>query len=182
MPSPIAHSAVGYLIYRFSDRKQLPAQPRKGLYLLLAALFFSLLPDIDFVPGLLFGDISRYHNQGTHSLLAALAAGLAAGLVVKAWKGSFLFGFRLAFVPYALHILMDAFTYGGRGVKLLWPLTSQRFDSPLSLFIGARWSEGLWNVEHLPTLFSELLFTGVIFLAVWVYDRIVSARAPCPET
>jgi inner membrane protein len=184
MPSPIAHAAVGYLIHTVRERKN-PTPSKTGdrsrVFVLLAVVFFSVLPDIDFLPGLLIGDIGRFHNQGTHSLLAALAVALLAGLAARWRKASFRSWFGLAFISYSIHLLMDALTFGGRGVKLFWPFSQERYDMPVSLFLGARWSEDLWNVEHLPTLFSELAFAGLIFLGVWLYDRYTCSRKPCPE-
>jgi inner membrane protein len=176
MPSPIAHAAAGYLIYRIRGKEN--KNSRWRLRLLLAALFFSLLPDADFLPGLLVGDVGRFHNQGTHSILAAIVVAAAAGLAARLWGGRARLWAGTALVSYGMHVVMDMFTYGGRGVKLFWPLSAQRFESPVALFIGARWSEGLWNPEHLVTLYSELVFTGVILFIAWLYHRLKGPRLP----
>jgi membrane-bound metal-dependent hydrolase YbcI (DUF457 family) len=176
---------MGYLISRvnpryYHDGKK--AQPRQRLLLLLAAVFFSLMPDIDILPGLLMGDIGRFHNQWTHSLIVGSGVALLAGLIALWRKDSFRFWFLLAWVSYSFHVIMDAFTWGGRGVMLLWPLTDQRFEGgPVSLFMGVRWSEGVWSPEHLLTLVTELAFVGLVYLAAWVYERFACARTPCPE-
>jgi hypothetical protein len=83
----------------------------------------------------------------------------------------------LILVAYDLHVLMDFFTYDSRGVMLLWPFSALRFESTVSLFYGVRWSKGLWAVEHLITLFSELTFALVIlFLGRWIGARRMGAN------
>jgi hypothetical protein len=60
---------------------------------------------------------------------------------------------------------MDFFTVS-RGVMLFWPLTDQRFVSPVKLFTGLHWSQGVWSVHHLYTIFSEGIFVLSVFLLV----------------
>ena len=45
---------------------------------------------------------------------------------------------------------------------LFWPLSSHRFSSPLLLFYGVRWSDGLFSIHHLSTVLNELLFALVL--------------------
>jgi len=162
MPSPIAHLAAGCAIYRGWR-----AGTSRTWLLVGAALFFSLLPDCDAAIGILLGNLARYHNNLTHSLTAAFAAGLlglSLGFVLDRPAATRWFG--LAFTCYGLHVAMDFFTVG-RGVMFLWPFTSHRFISPIKLFYGLHWSQGVFSRLHIWTFLSETAFILVVLVALW---------------
>jgi membrane-bound metal-dependent hydrolase YbcI (DUF457 family) len=168
MPSPIAHTAAGYAIYRVLEHR-LPRVwllPRGHRALaVLGVLFFALMPDLDAVPGVLFGNLHRYHNQFTHSLLVGAAVGLAAAAgarllrVPTPW-----WWFSVAFLGYELHVGLDYFTTG-RGVMALWPLTDARFQPPAYAFFGLGWALSFTNPQHLWTVANETAF-AVLVLAM----------------
>jgi hypothetical protein len=61
MPSPIAHLSAGYAIYRlYKDRLpgSTPALLKIPFQLVLISVL-SLLPDLDFVLGLIFDDVEK---------------------------------------------------------------------------------------------------------------------------
>lgn len=163
MPSPIAHLTAGYALYalgRSRLRQSVAPVPRS----LFVALGFSMLPDMDSVLGLLAGDFGRFHNNATHSLLIGLIVALGFGLWLRQRRnpnaGTWFF---LALLGYELHILMDSATLG-RGVMAWWPLSADRYNLPIPLFFGFRWSDGLWSMNHVVTVVTELLFAGVVAL------------------
>ena len=169
MPSPFAHLTAGYLVAHFAgDKLPLGGQPRSGVLLRAAILGgISLLPDLDAVPGLLVGDIGRYHNNASHSLLAGGGVALLAGLLAAALlggrrKAAWLAWSGASLTAYLLHVSMDLFT-GERGVLLLWPLPV-RFTAPFKLFYGVQWGLGWISAWHLWTLFTEFLFFAGLFL------------------
>ncbi len=126
----------------------------------------SLVPDVDAVPGLVAGDIRFFHNAAMSSLAAALIVSLiAAGVFSWKYRFSLLFGFAVAFVSYATHLLMDFFT-AGRGVMLLWPFVTERFVSPVKLFYGLHYSDGLLSPRHLWTVLTEMMFVIGLLLAL----------------
>jgi inner membrane protein len=132
--------------------------------MLCVVLGLSILPDLDSVAGFLFGDLGAYHNQFSHSLFSGLAAALlAAGIARLAGSTRSAAWFWIALASYELHVLMDFFTLG-RGVRLFWPLTDQRFRSPVPLFYGLRWSEGWISPYHLITIATETLSVGILWL------------------
>jgi membrane-bound metal-dependent hydrolase YbcI (DUF457 family) len=141
----------------------------------------SLLPDIDVVPGLLTGDIGRFHNQLTHSLIVGLLVAPIVGLIVRqifatpgtAWIVASL-------ISYELHIIMDYFT-GERGVMLFWPLTATRFSAPVKLFAGVQWGNGLVSISHLYTLFTESLAILAVLVCVSLLARVRKARSSLPD-
>ena len=186
MPSPIIHTTAGYLIYRYSRRK-LPAEARHALgplsLLLAITVIFAMLPDFDALLGLVVGDIGRYHNQGTHSLVVGLAISLiVAACLCYRKKSSFLSWFLVLLIGYESHVVLDYFTNGGRGVMLFWPFSSERFLPPFTLFHGVRWSQGLYTTEHILTVASELLIVLVVFLAIWFFEGRKSRKTDLPVT
>ena len=175
MPSPIAHLGAGYVLFAFFRRHLSPAvieTTGRGLILLAICFFFSMLPDIDAVPGFLSGDMGRYHNQWTHSLLWALGlSALLAAIVYAVKRKAFLAWFTLLFSCYSIHIVMDYFTYG-RGVRLLWPVAADRFKSDPSFFGGLHWSEGLFSSNHIWTAIEEISFGAILIAAYHIFEFI----------
>lgn len=183
MPSPIAHGAAAYLLYRAVRRSNPPHQPlspsqqtsnpRPFHVWLLAELglfggivLLSLLPDLDVLPGILANDLGRFHNNRSHSFfLGALIAPLVGGAMWALQRSNFRRLTTIAFVAYSLHLVMDYFTVG-RGVMLWWPFSADRLTSPMPLFHGVRWSEGWWSANHGWTLLNELGWTALVLIAV----------------
>jgi inner membrane protein len=168
MPSPIVHSFLGYLVFRlFKKRLHWKGLQMIGPLPMLLALtvFFSLLPDIDSVLGVVMGDFGGIHNQWTHSLYTGLGFAVVFGMLIsRVQQTRFIKWFFLVLLCYQLHILADFLTFG-RGVMLFWPLTEERYTSPILLFYGVHWSQGLFSLKHLWTLVSELAFVaGIYFL------------------
>ncbi|MFW5941337.1 MAG: metal-dependent hydrolase [Chloroflexota bacterium] len=167
MPSPIAHTAAAYAIYRASrsDKKgnEGPARVHRAAPFLFV-VFLSLLPDFDFIPGILAGNIDGFHNTFSHSLFSGvIVAFLGAAILHWVWSGSALRWFALVLVSYELHVVMDYFTFG-RGVMLLWPFSDARYEPPVILFYGLRRSSGLITIKHLWTILSEGVFAAVVIL------------------
>jgi len=170
MPSPYAHLiAAGILATSNRRRAHNAGHPREDTVTLLA---FSLLPDLDVIPGLITGDLPAYHNQITHSLgcglLVCLLYTFLRHLLPTDRPMKRTFG--LAASAYGLHLLMDAMTWG-RGVMLLWPLSTTRWQPPLYLFYGLRHSEGLFSFRHAITLVTESLTMLPLLCAVWLLAR-----------
>ena len=171
MPSPIAHSVSGYVLTRLPVVKNAipswlwPITPAAALY----SLFVANLPDLDFLGQLLTG--LQLHRGPSHSLLAALAvSGLLAWLIYSyRRRSSYRVLFGLTFGLYSSHLLLDLFTAGGRGIPLLWPLSSQYFRAPFALFPGVHYSRGLWDNSHLIFISAELLYSLILLsgLQVW---------------
>lgn len=167
MPSPIAHLSVGYFLYYLFARR-IPAWQWKAarpwrFSIIVAAFFFlSMAPDLDALVGIATGNLGRYHNQWTHSLVACIGAALIFGVCLQMLlRDRIRYWIAAAFCCYGTHLLMDICSYG-RGIMALWPLTDERFLSPVLLFVGLHWSQDLWHPMHLLTLINELLFTAIL--------------------
>jgi hypothetical protein len=65
---------------------------------------------------------------------------------------------------------MDALT-ADRGVMMFWPLTGERYASPVKIFYGLQWGLGWFSPWHLWTLFTESLFVGIVLIAMNYFDR-----------
>ena len=145
MPSPLVHSATGYVIWRLIrtslDRRG-PGAPVWGLAALVLCIGVSIVPDFDFIVGMLAGNPGAYHNQFMNSAVAAGIVSLIAAALARSLAG-IRFGLALAaaLACYGTHLLMDFWTHG-RGLKLLWPFTDHRFQPPFPVFYGVRWSQG----------------------------------------
>jgi len=175
MPSPIIHISLGYLLYRIF-RHRVPERFMKRYValpmILILAIGISLLPDFDSIPGVLARDFGRYHNNITHSLFSGVIVSIfLAAIVWATLRSGFWIWFVIFTLGYSLHIIFDFFTMGQRGIMLLWPLTSERFDSPVKLFYGVRWSESLLSVVHLHTLLNEFSFVLMAGLILLIFER-----------
>ncbi len=174
MPSPVSHLTMGYVLYRVFGTR-LP-QEGSGSFgplpkLLIITGTLSLLPDIDVIPGVIFGDIGRFHNNVMNSLIFGLGfALLVAGSVWLTGRGKPGFWFLVVLVSYWLHILMDFLTVG-RGVMALWPFTPERYKPPLYVFYGLHWSDGWISIRHLWTILSEMALVLVVGLGLLALSR-----------
>jgi len=162
VPTPIGHSLTGLLVFGALTRPE----AWRPVPLAVAAAA-GVAADLDFLPGLLFGEPSRFHQGATHSLAAALAFGVLTGAVVRpAVLGPP--GRRMALFAllYASHLLLDLFavdTSAPVGIPLLWPLSEAALHAPVSLFAdvhhGTSWAAFV-NRHNLGTLGQEVLLFG----------------------
>ena len=174
MPSPLAHLTAGYVVYEVYRRKR-PHQDKKRIgpvsLLLIIVSILSLLPDVDSAAGILTGDFGRYHNNLTHSLLVGVGVSLAiSSLISIKDRANFTAWFIISLISYNLHIVLDFFTYG-RGVMAFWPLSSERFLSPVTLFYGLHWSDGWLSIRHLLTLVTEVGFVALVGIVVFLHHK-----------
>jgi membrane-bound metal-dependent hydrolase YbcI (DUF457 family) len=177
MPSPIAHLGAGYAIYR-AYRHRLP-EGRLRIWRfpleMMGVMGLSLLPDLDILPAVIFSDMETYHNNFSHSLLLAVpVALLIAAIFYLIYRSNFWLWFLICLISYDLHIVLDALT-AERGVMLLWPLTLNRFASPVKLFYGLQWGLGWFSIWHLWTVFTESLFVLIVLIAVNYFEKRIKA-------
>jgi inner membrane protein len=164
MPSPLAHSVSGYVFSKLWFKKRGLLISRKTMNFWLAyTVFIANAPDLDFAMQLFSDD--KIHRGFTHSVTAALAVSLFAGLIgLLFWKPRWKFLLLLTFMIYGLHLALDAFTAGGVGMKLLWPFTEEYYQFPFPLFPPVHHSRGLVDFSHLIFLSYELVYS---FLLLW---------------
>jgi len=137
MPSPVAHVLAGTLVYQTWPY----ATRRHSALLWTSCAALAVLPDLDFVPGLLSGAPWRFHPSPTHTLMAAGVAGVLGACLLHRWRRLSVATVLLLVAAYASHLALDYFNVDDRapfGMALLWPLTDARFLSPVPLFPGMR--------------------------------------------
>jgi inner membrane protein len=167
MPSPIAHSLVSLTL---ADRK-----PDKVSGFRWAAFWIVLgnFPDLDFIPGILIGDPSRYHHGPSHSILFVLLLAILAyyfyPFIFKRNRVALWTIFAVAFS----HLFLDTLTVdtgAPYGLPLLWPFTNTHDRFPFSLFLNINRGMSLHVLLTWHNLFAvilELLITLPFLLIVW---------------
>jgi hypothetical protein len=183
MPSPIAHLGAGYAIYRYYKEKLPQDRTRFWKFPLQLVLIagLSMLPDLDIIPALLFRDMRAYHNNASHSLLVGIpVAFIIAGMFQRVYRTRFWLWFGICLLSYDLHVIMDALT-AERGVMLFWPLTGERFASPIKLFYGLQWGLGLFSIWHVWTIFTESIFVAIVLAAVHYFQKRRSHETGIPS-
>ena len=143
MPSPVGHALGGLIVGEVLAPSAL---------LLCAAA--GVLPDIDFAWG--------GHNRETHSLGAAVIA----GLVVLAWKRSPRLALAVT-LSWASHVLFDWLGSDDTpplGVMALWPLNSSFYFADAYVFeaISRRYWLDNFFTHNAWAVIKELLILGPI--------------------
>ena len=125
MASIFGHGIVGYTLVKVTDTKSLN-------WLLLAAIFSTILPDLDVVGfnlGIAYGD--RLGHRGfTHSILFAVIWGVV--LMFTLGRKNKLIWFLVIFISTISHGILDAMTSGGKGVGFFIPFNNDRFFFPFN--------------------------------------------------
>ena len=157
MPSPLGHAlggiAVGWIVAP-------PRELSKDAMLRSAARFAvaANFPDVDF--------LFNWHQGPTHSIGAAVIAGLVVGAVTRRPR----LGIATA-CAYASHVLLDwlgADTMPPLGVMALWPLSQEHYLSRLDLFLGVLriYKPGFW-AYNIKSVVREALILGPVAWLVY---------------
>lgn len=187
MPMPIAHGAAGMAIYlafrpRFASAGGVPRGT--GWLLPAACLFLAVMPDLDFLPGLLRGQPNLYHQGVTHSLCVLTAFCLSVffllntrvrGLAPHFSRTRLLFCLLAASLSHPVLDLFSLDTSTPVGVPLFWPVNSARFSAGWPIFLnvqradlpGAAFFLSLFSLHNLLAALREAVFgVAVILLAL----------------
>ena len=130
MPLPVIHSYVGYKIYKAS----LSDEQKKNWRIAAFVMLIANLPDLDMIPGMIFGNPEAFHRSITHSLFGAFICSMLVSscvFLVSRFKpkaeglGSHVSGrvsrvFLLTFFAYGSHLILDGFT--GQLKYIFWPI------------------------------------------------------------
>ena len=150
MAAPAGHYLVGLSIAQGMTRDE--AEGRRALWLRVVAM----------LPGLLVGNIGRFHHDISHSLLAATVFSIAASLLLIRLKSErALFYFIAYFLVYASHPALDTITIDAGapfGIPLFWPIIAQTFRSPWLILPNVRRnSASLFRVHNVHLIIREVL-------------------------
>jgi inner membrane protein len=148
MPSPVGHSLMGYIIYRTTGKSgQVRSWPQ-----IVACLFGANAPDLDFVPGLIVGDLGRFHQGPSHSTTFAILFALVACPFFSRPLRAFVIGFSL----YLSHVLLDYLVQDPTaplGVPLFWPLSDRYYMAPFA-FLSSFDRPDILTVPAIPAFFT----------------------------
>lgn len=174
MCTPVGHSLFGvflWSVFILPARQSLNYLWRwsRGQWdgLVLAVLMANLC-DLDYLPGLLTGDLNAWHYTFTHSIGWVVLAGAGTSLI---WKGlqPAVSGrtIVLIFAALASHLLLDWFTASGnthRGLMAGWPFSLQRTTSPVSIFprVAKDTLGDLWQWRNLVPVLVDLAVMGTL--------------------
>ena len=174
MPSPVAHSLMGYMIYRATKRPvEVHRWPLVALY-----LFSANAPDLDFIPRFLVGEPHRYHHGISHSIGVGLLFALTFSLFpLLREPDSFRRNFATFFCLYGSHIVLDYFSIDTSmpyGEPLFWPLSNAYYIAPVAFLPDIR--RALSVSEFIPSLFSlhNLWAASVEFLLLLPFLLLVA--------
>lgn len=172
----VGHIAVGMAAARAYRRGQRVRWSVVTSMVLWSGL--SLLPDADVIGfrfGVHYGD-AWGHRGATHSLLFALLAGTAVGLLAPLFAASPLRTASCAIAVLASHGLLDTLTDGGLGCALSWPFDPHRYFAPWRPIPVAPIGKAYFTSHGLRVAATELgMFLPVIAYALWPRRRNAAA-------
>ena len=182
MPSPIGHALGGALVgaalapwrtWRVSTPLATLAAACRSRFVVAAAVA-ACLPDLDFVWG--------RHNMETHSLGAAVAAGLLVGAVTRGRAPRLAVAVTLAWASHVAFDWLGSDDTPPLGVLALWPISSAFYLADAFVFeaISRRyWLAGFWrhNAWAVATEFAMLApVLAVLVRLRWPRDRQTARR------
>lgn len=164
----LGHIAVGLAAGRLYARG-----PEARAQFWFAAL--AMLPDLD-VLGFRFGvpyGSTFGHRGASHALAVAVVAGTVFGFGAWLLRGRSLLRTSLfSIAVLASHGLLDAMTDGGRGIALLWPMTSARYFAPWTPIPVAPIGAGMLSARGFHVTLVELVeFSPLLLYALWPRRR-----------
>jgi inner membrane protein len=175
MPTIFTHAVIPFAAGLALNKTRIP------IPILSVGVILAMLPDADVI-GFKFG--IEYadqfgHRGASHALLVAavVAACITAVLRPHRWRTAF--GFL--FFSMASHGVLDAFTNGGLGPALLWPIDTTRYFAPVAPIRVSPIGMGFFSGRGVQVLLSEAFWVWLPALIVAAALRITfhkSKRSP----
>ncbi len=167
MPSPIGHSLIGLAIGVAAMPGETPGTPLprrlfRRRWMLLGCMVVANLPDIDFIPGLLVGDMNAYHYNLTHSIGWAVLVGFGLWFLLRAVRPRT--GLACLVLLLALlgsHLLADFWCEDRSppyGMPIYWPLSNRwhTAERPLFMAMDKDTFRDVFTLANLPAALREL--------------------------
>lgn len=186
MPSPIAHSllgaACGFVCLAGRGEGKIP-----NALILLGFVALANAPDLDFLPGIVLGELNRFHHGPTHSLLFVIAAAVMAWLLWRVFERVGIWVAACLATCALLHLGADLVTVDRAepiGIPFAWPVSHSYFKAPVDVFLPMR-KDTLWDLfhsENLTPALRELLLTlpFCLVMALLWWSRWGSSRGRAP--
>ena len=185
MATPLGHALAGMAAGSLL-RSHHSGHARWLAFVALAAI----APDFDFLPGILMGDVNRFHHGASHSVGAALLFGGACALGAWAVAARPLAIGGAGAILYASHLLLDFFTVDTRlpyGQPLLWPATMEHFAMSKPFLLGIRHGSADGSViaflrdafsgHNFTALAREIVLLVPVVFVTWIAGRRRGRRA-----
>ncbi len=138
------------------------------------------MPDVDFLPGMLLGDLRTFHHQTADSLTAVVFVSRSVGVLANLWKLKGLVGGIWGDGLYLSHVLLDFLVNDPSlplGVQLLWPLSKAYFIAHITPFASFDYYDPefgvlapLLSVHNLSTIKEIVLMAPLLGLA-WLFGK-----------
>jgi hypothetical protein len=184
MPSPVGHILSGAALYLAGTSPQHRSNVTLGV-----TLMGSILPDFDFLPGILTGDPAAFHHGVSHSLAFAVLFGVLLFVLLRCCRQKTIAtrAALLGTLAYGFHVALDALS-ADQAVPIIWPLSNVKFGIDLNVF-GVfhhdRLKQGIRSVvrwDNLPAVTRELAVLGIPVLLLFLWrERRVKATYPAAE-
>ncbi|MFC1726029.1 metal-dependent hydrolase [candidate division KSB1 bacterium] len=174
MPSPISHSILTMSFYPLvkSDSR------KNNKILIFLLIFIAVFPDLDFIPGLIMGDLLKFHRVYTHSIFGLVffsAVSLAVMTLTNPEnKTKILIVIILA---YFSHLFLDLFGLdtnpeNGIGIQILYPFTENAYIFPVQIFRLELFKDGkivkdLYSVKIFFDFMVEILICLIFGLGLF---------------
>lgn len=138
MATPYGHALMGLSLLNLCFPRQAALSKGSG-WIMGGTLLAALSPDLDFLPGLLIGRPSQFHQGPFHSLGLAVGLALAFGLILRISKrrSSIISMAGFVYILILSHLVMDYFSEDYRfpiGFPFFWPFSDQRVNSAFAIF------------------------------------------------
>jgi membrane-bound metal-dependent hydrolase YbcI (DUF457 family) len=172
MPSPLGHGLVGLAVHAVTARDVAEAGRLRRAALVAVA---AMAPDLDLL--FRFVDGRNHHQAETHSIGAAVLAGLATVLVAKLAGGRAPLALGLVVAAgWLTHPLLDYFgndTHPPIGLMALWPFDRGFYKSPWIVFMDIGRTLDWRTVRHnvVAIAWELLVLTPFLGAAGWVVTR-----------
>ena len=172
MPSPLGHGLVGLAVHAITARDGTEAGSLRRAAIIAGA---AMAPDLDLL--FKFVDGRNHHQAETHSIGAAILAGLFTLVIAKfaGWRAPLALGAVVA-ASWLTHPLLDYLgndTHPPIGLMLLWPFDHGFYKSPWVVFMDVGRTLDWRTVRHnvVAIAWELLVLTPILGLAGLVLRR-----------
>lgn len=172
MPSPLGHGLVGLAVHAVTARDTAELRDIRRAAMVTGA---ALAPDLDLLFG--FVDGRNHHQAETHSIGAALIAGVLVGLVARiaGWANPMALA-AVVTAGWLTHPLLDYFgndTHPPIGIMAFWPFDRGHYKAPWIVFMDIGRTLDWRTVRHntVAITWELMALTPLLGAAGWLVQR-----------